>query len=903
MTQLRLLPLATLLLTTPLAAQTTLPALTADLARVDAMENVPDATVRSIAFNLDIARRIEGDFSAQAREYRERTRRYLDRALAGEDPFLPERGDIVNRGYPSDLSLEPQGYSIYTPPDYDPSRSYPLLIVLHGGSSNGNLFLGVVLGNNMSWEHYNEYLWDDFDPQTRPPFIVAAPDGFGQVMWRWMGERDVLSVIADIQANYNVDADRIMLMGLSNGGVGAYSIGSRHAWRFSVVQAVAGAPSWLLYAGGPQLPEERLTMRAWSAAFLPWNTTNTDFRFYHGTTDTGPMRPPFVREFEGVLEGIGLSPQVTWYDAGHDILYRVHRHGARFPELADRVRNRRPATVHLQTGDYRAARQHWVTVTRLESLPEIGEVHASIEGATMTVRTSKVLAFSLDLRDAPIEGANARIVIDESTAYEGPVANLGHVVNVRKTDAGWSLGYPDEPEGTLVKRAGVSGPITDAYFDRMVHVYGSRDPEHTEGLRRAAERGSKGWPLWLWRVRQEVIADTEVTPALARSAHLVLYGTEGDNAVLERIAGDLPIRVAADAIEVGDRRFEGEDIGVRFIYPNPEAPSKYVIVQGGVTTAAVDAGNSLHDFLPDYFVYDRSVARTRSRLVSGRNRPVALGYFDRFWRLPSSRDAEGADDSSGSSKQLDEAPTLDPEEPSLPVPPAPRTPPRTRMFLAPPEDPAGRVAREIASLVPTFHNYRAEIPGASWRVDRASVWQIRPESECHAALEAAGIVFRPVGVYPTPVPSPVELLGPIDGVWFRISHEDRPMVVSCELAARLPALVAILKEHEVRGVEVMSAYRETPRPSFHTMGLALDIGRVWTDGGWLNVLTDFEETPMSETCAASPATARARRMLRITCSLWRSRILSSVLTPNYNDGHRNHWHIDVRPDDPRLFLR
>lgn len=896
------LPIATLISAAPVSAQTTLQALSADLQRLDEMPAASDATVRSIGFNLEIARRIESDFSDQARQYRERTRRYLDRALAGEDPFLPERGDIVNRGYATDVSLDPQGYSIYTPPDYDPSRSYPLLIVLHGGSSNGNLFLGVVLGNNMSWENYSQYLWDDFDPQTRPPFLVAAPDGFGQVMWRWMGERDVLDVIADIQANYNVDPDRIMLMGLSNGGVGAYSIGSRHAWRFSVVQAVAGSPSWLLYAGGPQLPEERASMRAWSVAHTPWNTTNTDFRFYHGTTDTGPMRPPFVREFEGVLEGIGLDPNVTWYDAGHDILYRVHRHGARFPELADVRRDRRRATVHLQTGDYRAARQHWVTVTRLESLPEIGEVHASVEGSAITVRTGRVLAFSLDLRDAPVSGDRARIVVDEAQVYEGPLAELGHVVNLRKTESGWSLGYPVEPEGALVKRARLSGPITDAYFDRMVHVYGTRDPEHTEALERAAERGSRGWPLWLWRFRQEVVADTAVTPEMARSAHLVLYGTAGDNAVLERIEGSLPIELEEDAVVVGDRRFDGEGTGVRFIYPNPESPEKYVIVQGGVTTAAVEAGNSLHDFLPDYFVYDRSITRTRSRLTAGRNRPLALGYFDRRWRLPSIAEAQGGDDSWGH-KQVDEAPTLDPEEPSLPVPPAPRSPRAPRTFLAPPEDPAGRVAREIASLVPTFHNYRAEIPGATWRVDNGSTWQIRPEAECHAALEAARVPFRPVGIYPTPVPSPVEILGPIDGVWFRIQHEDRPLVISCELAARLPELVAIFKANEIRGVEVMSAYRESPRPSFHTMGLALDIGRVWTDRGWLSVLTDFEETPMSETCAASPTTGRARRMLRITCELWRSRLLSSVLTPNYNDGHRNHWHIDARPDDPRFFLR
>jgi hypothetical protein len=42
---------------------------------------------------------------------------------------------------------------------------------------------------------------------------------------------------------------------------------------------------------------------------------------------------------------------------------------------------------------------------------------------------------------------------------------------------------------------------------------------------------------------------------------------------------------------------------------------------------------------------------------------------------------------------------------------------------------------------------------------------------------------------------------------------------------------------------------------------------------------------------------------RIACDLYRSGKFQSVLTPNYNEGHRDHFHIDIRPDDPRAFLR
>src|SRR5690606_21707918 len=116
---------------------------------------------------------------------------------------------------------------------------------------------------------------------------------------------------------------------------------------------------------------------------------------------------------------------------------------------------------------------------------------------------------------------------------------------------------------------------------------------------------------------------------------------------------------------------------------------------------------------------------------------------------------------------------------------------------------------------------------------------------------------------------PVELLGPIDGIWFRSTHEDRVVVLACEMALRLPTLTRILKRHGVRGVEVLSSYRDRPEPSFHTMGLGLDLPRFWTRQGWLSVLDHFQETPAQETCADAepPEQPRARTLLSIACAL------------------------------------
>ena len=137
--------------------------------RAEAAGRIPEGAFESIAYTIDVAERIDGGaFSPQAAAWRARAADFLALARKGEDPLLAQRGKLVMRGYQSPVSLRRQGYAIYLPAGYDPKKAYPLMLVLHGGSANGNLFLGVVLGNNMNWKEYDKHLWDDFAPQWTP---------------------------------------------------------------------------------------------------------------------------------------------------------------------------------------------------------------------------------------------------------------------------------------------------------------------------------------------------------------------------------------------------------------------------------------------------------------------------------------------------------------------------------------------------------------------------------------------------------------------------------------------------------------------------------------------------------------------------------------------------------------
>ncbi|MDD9944241.1 MAG: extensin family protein [Myxococcales bacterium] len=869
--------------------------------------NLPEGVFTSIEYTLDVAERIQGRYAPQAKLHRTRALEYLAQVETGKDPFATAAGQILMRGYRSPISKTIQGYGIYLPPNYDPERAYPLLIMMHGGSANGNLFLGVVLGNNMNWKTYREHLWDAYKPRWKPDWIVVSPDGFGQIMWRWMGEQDVFDVLADVEKHHRVDPDRIVLGGLSNGGVGAYNIGMRHAWRFAAVTAIAGAPSWVQYAGGRADPLQASSLLPLSGMSLAENAFNTDFRYYHGRTDTGPMKPRFVEAFGQHIRDLNVPFKEKWYDAGHDLLYLVHRHGRIYEELEPLRRNPRPKEVRLATGDYRAARQHWLEVTRLASPPQLARLRGSVEEGRLRIETDHATqAFAIHVDDVPFEKPRVAIEVDGKQVFEGERRSLGDRFHLIRRPDGFAPGFPDA--AVLDKRPGRSGPLTDSYYGATVHVYGTQKASDERALRRAAERGARGWPLWLWGFSQEVVADREVTDTLLANHHVVLYATPGANSVFERIRDRLPIQIDRDGVRLGTQTFRSPGVGTRFIYPNPLAPERYVTIQAAPSAEAVQAGHRLPDFLPDYVVYDRASTHSRPRLLfPPRKGPPALGYFDRYWRLPRPAADAGGDDSTRPPGDAGKpSPGRVPREAgALGIVPAPAPPKAPVRFTASAQTQAGRAARRIAQRMRGLENFRAKAPFATWNQRRDTLWSIEPNKKCLAQLARKGVRALPHrGTLATPVPTPVEVRGRVGGIWFRNTHEERTLLMSCEMARRLPDIAKVVKRHGVVGIDIMSAYRPKPFASYHTLGLGLDLLRFWTRRGVLSVLEHFEETPTTPTCEGkTPDGWQARALLNIACGLYRSGRFATVLTPNYNEGHRDHFHLDARPQDPRTFLR
>jgi phospholipase/carboxylesterase len=104
------------------------------------------------------------------------------------------------------------GFSLYVPESYMPDRAWPLVVALHGGSGHGRGFLWSWLRDARSFGA-----------------ILVAPTSSGNSLgstWALMGDDNdtpnLARIVAQVRETWNIDPDRLLLTGMSDGGTFCY---------------------------------------------------------------------------------------------------------------------------------------------------------------------------------------------------------------------------------------------------------------------------------------------------------------------------------------------------------------------------------------------------------------------------------------------------------------------------------------------------------------------------------------------------------------------------------------------------------------------------------------------------------------------------------------------------------
>lgn len=178
-----------------------------------------------------------------------------------------------------------------------------------------------------------------------------------------------------------------------------------------------------------------------------------------------------------------------------------------------------------------------------------------------------------------------------------------------------------------------------------------------------------------------------------------------------------------------------------------------------------------------------------------------------------------------------------------------------------------------------------------------------PGSSCLRELDRLGVSYEPVERRGIDVG--VEVLGGIGGVRY-VGYRKRPLVLDCSLVVSLARIGPYMTAHGIEQVRYSSAYqrrkvRGSDRWSKHSFGLAIDIHSFSGEAlGTLQVKNDYEQgLGDAIDCIGQPLTQGGAILRTLDCQFTRGELFDSVLTPDYDAAHYNHFHLEALPWNER----
>ncbi len=550
------------------------------------------------------------------------------------DIFVREHG-MFFRSYLSDLDDTVYPYALYLPQGYaEPGRTWPLVVSLHGAYSNYANNLKRLFGVGNRPGEPDELVYRSFPTMpVLPPVagIVVCPWGRGTMGYHGPGERDVLDVMELVREEYSIDQERISVTGLSMGGNGTWEMALRHPGLFSAAAPVCPPADMnisnfyvnVLKNQSKKFPYVDKILSQNQIANWALNAKDFPVHIYHGTDD--PVVPIHHSELmvKALAEHGIEAPLSTFDNVGHNAWDPAYVNGETLRQLMGAHREYPAKRIDFTTCRYQHARYQWLEISRFNVYGDYALIKAAWDHekkqilleSTENVATLKLFPDVLGLEKGDkltvkINGGNSlRLTVREP----GPLVLSIDNRRIRTGAAG----------GKKIKRKGLEGPVWEALSDRVLLVYGT-GPGGEQSLRQALRFTNWGdLPDTHFIIR----ADSAVSEKDMRESHLVLFGDERSNALIERINGEAPLRFQGDKIIAGGNSYPRDEISFKCVFPNPLAPERLVLLN---YAEEWDYSNlwsfqGVFKMLPDYMIYRRGGEQPFSTEM------LSAGFFSEGW--------------------------------------------------------------------------------------------------------------------------------------------------------------------------------------------------------------------------------------------------------------------------------
>jgi hypothetical protein len=311
-------------------------------------------------------------------------------------------------GLPGELD-----YTLEIPASYDPARKYQVRIQLHGGvgrpanASRRSAGFGRLAGAEQ---------------------IYVLPQAWNEAPWWSEVQLENLRAILDtVKHTYNVDENRVVVSGVSDGGTGAYYVAMRDPTPYASFLPLNGYVLVLASESGGVVGD-----------LFPGNLRNRPFFVVNGGRDplypTSAVEPSLEQLRKGVVQMV-YKPQS---DAGHDTSWWPQVKDAFEDFVREHPRVPLPDRLTWESSDTRSSgRIHWLVLDSIGPRPgepqvpsdpvfkhrsRSGRIDLARSGNTVEASTRGITEFTLLLSPAQFDFAQpVRVTTNGHVAFEGMV--------------------------------------------------------------------------------------------------------------------------------------------------------------------------------------------------------------------------------------------------------------------------------------------------------------------------------------------------------------------------------------------------------------------------------------------------------------------------------------------------
>ncbi len=553
--------------------------------------------------------------------------RYL-KLSAGQAPWLDQKGLVV-RGYFSEIDGSAQPYGLEIPASYTKGTKVRLDLWYHG--RNNKL-------TELRFINERQTKKGQFQPANT---IVLHPYGRYCNANKFAGEVDTFEALAHAKRYYSVDDDRVTVRGFSMGGAVVWHMATHHAGEWAAAAPGAGFAETAEYQNAfkknplPTWWEQKL-WNLYDATVVAGNLKQLPIIAYSGEKDK-QMQAADIMERYMKSEGLEL-PHVIGEDMGHKYNDVSKKKIEEFvTKAAKRGVIRQPREISLTTYTLRYNKMHWATINELGEHWKRADLKARLESETkVIVSATNVTSFSIELPAGsmlkPI--SSPEVIINGTKRLGVGVKQDGSwKAHFALANGNWTPTAQASSKKGLHKSHGLQGPVDDAFMSRFIFVKPSGKAATPEIQAWTEAELADAIYQWKMQFRGEprVMLDHHVKDKDIKNSNLILFGDPQSNRLIARYLGKLPLYWSSSEIRIGEKSFSGKDNVPVMIYPNPDQPDRYIVINSGFTFAPNgSASNSTQvPKLADWAVLKMNVPGAK-RIPAG---VVDTDFFDESWQF------------------------------------------------------------------------------------------------------------------------------------------------------------------------------------------------------------------------------------------------------------------------------